>query len=73
MQAETVASIYVGIDAGKKRPVVTDRNPHSEGLMDIHTCLYLPSAHEKNQNLPDYLTQVIFSTSKVDIGANVWK
>ena len=61
-QAETVETIYIGLDVSKKRPVVTDRNPHSEGLLDIHSCLYLPSAHEKNQNLPDYLTQVNAAT-----------
>ena len=46
------------MDIIKKKPIVTDRNPYLEGLIDMHQCIYLPSAHEKNQNLPDYLTQV---------------
>ena len=49
---------FIGMDVIRKKPVVTDRNPNLEGLVDIHRCIYLPSAHEKNQNLPDYLTQV---------------
>lgn len=55
----TIQSMFfIGMDVIRKKPVVTDRNPNLEGLVDIHRCIYLPSAHEKNQNLPDYLTQV---------------
>jgi len=55
----TIQSIFfIGMDVIKQKPVVTDRNPNSENLVDIHQCIYLPSAHEKNQTLPDYLTQV---------------
>ena len=27
---------------------IIDRNPNLEGLVDIHRCVYLPSAYEKN-------------------------
>ena len=52
------STFFIGMDIIKKKPIVTDRNPYLEGLIDMHQCIYLPSAHEKNQNLPDYLTQV---------------
>lgn len=50
---------YIGIDALRGSCVVTDRNPHLEGLVDVHRCVYLPSSFEKNQTLPGYLTQNI--------------
>ena len=46
------------MDTTKHKPVVTDRNPNLEGLVDIHQCVYLPSAYEKQQSLPDNLPQV---------------
>ena len=47
------------MDTTKHKPVVTDRNPNLEGLVDIHQCVYLPSAYEKQSfNLPDNLPQV---------------
>ena len=49
---------YIGMDSNNGQCVVTDRNPHLEGLLDIHRCIYLPSSFEKNQTLPGYLTQV---------------
>ena len=41
----------------KRRPVITDKNPHVEGLQDTHKCIYLPSSMDKNQYLPSYLSQ----------------
>ena len=47
------------MDVLKRRPVITDRNPHVEGLQDVHKCIYLPSSMDKNQYLPNYLNQNI--------------
>ena len=52
------STFFIGMDSSKTRPVVTDRNPNLEGLADIHQCVYLPSAYEKQQSLPDNLPQV---------------
>ena len=41
----------------QRRPVITDKNPHVEGLQDSHKCIYLPSSMDKNQYLPSYLSQ----------------
>ena len=37
--------------------MITDKNPHVEGLQDTHKCIYLPSSMDKNQYLPSYLSQ----------------
>ena len=37
--------------------MITDKNPHVEGLQDSHKCIYLPSSMDKNQYLPSYLSQ----------------
>jgi hypothetical protein len=55
------STFFIGMDVIRSKPVVTDRNPNLEGLVDIHRCIYLPSAHEKNQSLPEYLAQVIIN------------
>ena len=52
------STFFIGMDTTKHKPVVTDRNPNLEGLVDIHQCVYLPSAYEKQQSLPDNLPQV---------------
>lgn len=53
------STFFIGMDTTKHKPVVTDRNPNLEGLVDIHQCVYLPSAYEKQSfNLPDNLPQV---------------
>ena len=41
----------------QRRPVITDKNPHVEGLQDSHKCIYMPSTMDKNQYLPSYLSQ----------------
>jgi hypothetical protein len=46
-----VPALFIGMEAGGKRPVITDKNPHVEGLQDIHRCVYLPSAAEKAYQL----------------------
>jgi hypothetical protein len=46
-----VPALFIGMDAGRRRPVLTDKNPHVEGLQDIHRCVYLPSAAEKSHQL----------------------
>ena len=44
--------------------VITDKNPHVEGLQDVHKCIYLPSSMDKNQYLPNYLNQnILFMVS----------
>ena len=52
-------NVFIGLDVVKRRPVLTDRNPHVEGLLDVHKCIYLPSSMDKNQYLPQYLNQNI--------------
>ena len=52
-------NVFIGMDVLKRRPVITDRNPHVEGLQDVHKCIYLPSSMDKNQYLPNYLNQNI--------------
>ena len=52
------STFYIGMDLMKNKPVITDRNPNLEGLVDIHRCVYLPSAYEKNQNVPETSAQV---------------
>ena len=52
-------NVFIGLDVVKRRPVLTDRNPHVEGLSDVHKCIYLPSSMDKNQYLPQYLNQNI--------------
>ncbi len=54
------SNFYMGMDIIKQKPVVTDRNPFAEGLVDMHRCVYLPSAYEKNTNriLPEHFGQV---------------
>ena len=53
---------FIGMDSIKQKPVITDRNPYLEGLVDIHKCIYLPSSYEKNQNLPENLAQKVTFT-----------
>ena len=49
----------------QRRPVITDKNPHVEGLQDSHKCIYLPSSMDKNQYLPSYLSQnVLFMVGR---------
>ena len=52
-------NVFIGMDVVKRRPVLTDKNPHVEGLQDVHKCIYLPSSMDKNQYLPQYLNQNI--------------
>ena len=52
-------NVFIGMDVVKRRPVLTDKNPHVEGLQDVHKCIYLPSSMDKNQYLPNYLNQNI--------------
>ena len=52
-------NVFIGMDVLKRRPVITDKNPHVEGLQDVHKCIYLPSSMDKNQYLPNYLNQNI--------------
>lgn len=54
------SSFFIGMDVAKEKAVVTDRNPYLEGLVDIHRCIYLPSAYEKHQILPENMAQVHF-------------
>jgi len=42
-----VPALFIGMEASRRRPVITDKNPHVEGLQDVHRCVYLPSATEK--------------------------
>ena len=53
------STFYIGMDLTKNKPVITDRNPNLEGLVDIHRCIYLPSAYEKNKNPLENSAQVI--------------
>ena len=57
-------NVFIGMDVVKRRPVLTDKNPHVEGLQDVHKCIYLPSSMDKNQYLPNYLNQnILFMVS----------
>ena len=58
------STFYIGMDLTKNKPVITDRNPNLEGLVDIHRCIYLPSAYEKNKNPLENSAQVIKRFSK---------
>ena len=58
-------NVFIGMDVLKRRPVITDKNPHVEGLQDVHKCIYLPSSMDKNQYLPNYLNQnILFMVSQ---------
>ena len=46
-----VPALFIGMEASGRRPVLTDKNPHVEGLLDAHRCVYLPSAGEKAYQL----------------------
>ena len=52
------STFYIGMDLTKNKPVITDRNPNLEGLVDIHRCIYLPSAYEKNKTVLENAAQV---------------
>ena len=39
---------HVGVVAGEKVPIITDRNPHLENLLDSKRCVYLPHSEEAN-------------------------
>ena len=58
------STFYIGMDLTKNKPVITDRNPNLEGLVDIHRCIYLPSAYEKNKNPLENSAQVNKGFSK---------
>ena len=38
----------MGVVAGEKVPIITDRNPHLENLLDSKRCIYLPHSEEAN-------------------------
>ena len=60
-------NVFIGMDVLKRRPVITDKNPHVEGLQDVHKCIYLPSSMDKNQYLPNYLNQnILFMVTPSD-------
>ena len=39
---------HVGVVAGERTPVITDRNPHLETLMDSRRAVYLPHTEDAN-------------------------
>ena len=39
---------HVGVVAGERTPVITDRNPHLETLMDARRAVYLPHTEDAN-------------------------
>ena len=55
---------HVGVVAGERTPVITDRNPHLETLMDARRTVYLPHTEDANMvvDLPN------MSGEKIDNG-----
>ena len=54
-------------------PLVTDRNPHMEGLLDQHRIIYLPYTEDRNvfMELPSF-HNLFFTTQRVKIGGEVY-
>ena len=63
---------HVGVVGGEKVPVITDRNPHLESLMDSKRCIYLPCSEDANMvvDLPN--TSGMFFTTQRLTGADCY-
>jgi hypothetical protein len=46
-QVNTESLLHIGVSSFSGRPVLTDRNPHLEGLSDIHRCIFMPNGNGK--------------------------
>ena len=63
---------HVGVVAGEKVPIITDKNPHMESLMDSRRCVYLPHSEDANMvvDLPN--TSGMFFTTQRLTGADCY-
>ena len=59
----------VGVVSGEKIPVITDRNPHLENLLDSRRCVYLPFSEDANMvmDLPN-MSGMFFTTQRLTGG-----
>ena len=48
VELNTELVCHVGVVAGERTPVITDRNPHLETLMDARRAVYLPHTEDAN-------------------------
>ena len=48
MELNTELVCHVGVVAGERTPVITDRNPHLENLLDTRRAVYLPQNEDAN-------------------------
>ena len=48
VELSTELVCHVGVVAGERTPVITDRNPHLETLMDSRRAVYLPHTEDAN-------------------------
>ena len=48
VELSTELVCHVGVVAGERVPVITDRNPHLETLMDSRRAVYLPHTEDAN-------------------------
>ena len=51
--------------------MITDGNPHQEGMIDHHRALYLPYSEEKNTVMELPGTQGLFFTSQIICGGEL--
>lgn len=63
--------IYVGLIPGWKVPVITDCNPHQEGMIDHHRVVYLPYTEEKNTFMELPNSPGLFFTSQLISGGEI--
>ena len=72
MELNTELVCHVGVVSGEKVPVITDRNPHLENLLDSKRCIYLPYSEDSNMvvDLPN-MSGMFFTTQRIT-GADVF-
>merc|ERR1712008_455658 len=68
LQIDPEIVAFVGIMPGWRAPVITDGNPHQDGLIDHHRLVYLPYSEDKNlvMELPN--SPGLFFTSQIISG-----
>ena len=72
VELNTELVCHVGVVSGEKVPVITDRNPHLENLLDSKRCIYLPYSEDSNMvvDLPN-MSGMFFTTQRIT-GADVF-